>query len=47
MKSSYKGALALVCLPVRKNWRNIEMNGEFHSSLAATAVGPSPFRYYF
>ena len=29
MKSSYKGALALVCLPVRKNLRNIKMNVDF------------------
>ena len=32
MKSSYKGALALVCLSVRKNWRNIEMTGDCFNS---------------
>lgn len=28
MMSSYKGALALVCLSVRKNWRKSEMNSD-------------------
>lgn len=37
--SSYKGALALVYLSVRKNWRKSEMNGN-DLFLAALAVGP-------
>lgn len=37
MVSSYKGALALVCLSVRKNWRKSEMNSD-NLFLAALAV---------
>lgn len=37
MMSSYKGALALVCLSVRKNWRKSEMNSD-NLFLAALAV---------
>lgn len=28
--SSYEGALALVSLPVRKNWRNTKLNDRFY-----------------
>lgn len=38
--SSYKGALALDCLPVRKNWRNIKVNS---GSLIAGCVCHWPF----
>lgn len=44
VKCSYKGALALVCLSVRKNWSKSEMNSD-NLLMAALAVGLWPFRY--
>lgn len=47
IKSSFEGAHALVCLPVRKNWRKTMNEQWLFAALIAAAVGLSLFRHCY